>query len=436
MFTKIPRYPVQAFCICLFAYIFSQCDLALFSYALPEIRSEYNLDLKVMGWVISISYTIGAFTQVYMGTLVDSYGRKKMLSIMIFFSSLFITLHAFVPRANEYIIIGGYSFTLGILLMILLRGLAIGTGGSLYPITGAIVTEEAPAKFRGLFAGILQTGYPLGWFLAAIFAAPLLEKYGWRALFLVGLISIPYIFVVKFYLRETNRFIIQDDQKSSKILENNLSAFSKIKILLNTSMRKRSLTIFFAQYLFVIAYGSSAMFFPTYFSEHRGLQIGDSALLVGFGNAIGVLGYLLAAYVGEFLLTRRTTVVIWTILGSISFIYLIWFTENYFDTLLAFGIMSMFFYGTAAVKFAFIAEIFPTKIRATGLSVCSSLAVNLGIASGPLMLTYGINWLGWNIAFTYFVAIPLIIAGLMYLVLEPLPSGLELEEIQEKLNFQ
>ena len=115
--------------------------------------------------------------------------------------------------------------------------------------------------------------------------------------------------------------------------------------------------------------------------------------------------------------------------------YLIWFTEGYFDTLFAFGIMSMFFYGTAAVKFAFIAEIFPTRIRATGLSVCSSLAVNLGIASGPLMLTYGINWLGWNIAFSYFVAIPLIIAGLMYLVLEPLPSGLELEEIERKLNL-
>ena len=435
MFEKLPRYPTQAFFICLFAYVFSQSDLALFSYALPEIRSEYNLDLEAIGWVIAISYSLGAFTQVYIGTLVDRYGRKKMLSIMIFLSSLFITLHAFVPEGKEYIIIGGHSFTLGILLMIILRGLAIGTGGSLYPITGAIVTEEAPAKYRGLFAGMLQTGYPLGWFLAAIFAAPLLEEYGWRALFLVGLISIPYIFVVKLYLKETNRFIIQDSQKPSQFREADLSSYSKVKILFTSSLRKRAITIFLAQYLFVIAYGSSAMFFPTYFSEYRGLKIGDSALLVGFGNAIGVLGYILAAYVGEFLLTRRTTVVIWTILGSMCFIYLIWFTEGYFDTLFAFGIMSMFFYGTAAVKFAFIAEIFPTRIRATGLSVCSSLAVNLGIASGPLMLTYGINWLGWNIAFSYFVAIPLIIAGLMYLVLEPLPSGLELEEIERKLNL-
>ena len=434
MFSKVHTYPVRAFLICLFAYMFSQSDLALFSYAIPEIRSDYNLALEVMGWVIAVSYSIGAITQVYVGTLVDRYGRKNMLSIMILLSSLFIAAHALVPISKEHIIIGGYAFTLGIMVMIVLRGFAIGTGGALYPTTGAIVTEEAPARYRGLFAGILQIGYPLGWFMAAIFAAPLLEMYGWRALFLVGLISIPYIWVVRRYLRETKRFV---SQKNSNITQNNseLSAFTRISLLFKPSIRKVTLTIFFAQYLFVIAYGSSAMFFPTYFAEFRGLKIGDSALLVGFGNAIGVFGYILAAYVGEFVLTRRTTVVVWTILGSLSFMYLIWFTDGYFDALIAFGVMSMFFYGTAAVKFAFIAELFPTHIRATGLSVCSSLAVNLGIASGPLLLTYAVKLLGWNLAFTYFVGIPLVIAGLLYLFLEPLSSGLELEEIEKKFNL-
>ena len=134
------------------------------------------------------------------------------------------------------------------------------------------------------------------------------------------------------------------------------------------------------------------------------MQLTDSAILVGVGNGIAVFGYILAAYIGEFVLTRRTTVIIWTVLGALSFLYLIWFTSEYIETLIAFSVMSMFFYGTAAVKFAYIAETFPTVIRATGLSVCSSLAVNLGIAFGPLLISYSVAMWGWDMAFSTVVA--------------------------------
>lgn len=60
-------------------------------------------------------------------------------------------------------------------------------GGLLCPATGAIVTEESPARLRGLFAGMLQAGYPLGWFLGSVLAATLLPAFGWRALFVTGL---------------------------------------------------------------------------------------------------------------------------------------------------------------------------------------------------------------------------------------------------------
>ena len=91
--------------------------------------------------------------------------------------------------------------------------------------------------------------------------------------------------------------------------------------------------------------------------------------------------------------------------------------------------MCIFFYGASAVKFAYVAEVFPTKLRATGLAVCSSFAVNLGIAIGPLLITYGVEHLGWNIAFSTVVAIPMLCSGLFYLTLTPIPSGLEVEEV-------
>ena len=403
--TEARGYPSRAFLICLAAYAFSQMDLALFGYAVPSMRQEFGVDLKVMGWVISGSFVLGGVLLVWLALLTDRLGRKRMLGLSIVSSSVFIVLHALAPN---------------VLALALLRGLGIATGGLTYPVTGAIVVEEAPARLRGIFAGLLQTGYPLGWFLASLLAAPILAVYGWRPLFFVGLLSIPFIFVVQRYLRESTRFRPPAPSERASLGE-----------LFTPDMRRRTATLFCAQFMFVAAYGGTAILFPTYFVESRGFAIGSSAYLVGIGNLVGVLGYLLAAVVGEFVITRRTTVVLWTLLGALAFLWLVWGTEAYADSVLAFGVMAMFFYGTAAVKFAYVAEIFPTRLRATGLAFCGSLAVTLGTAVGPLTISYSVEHIGWDRAFSLFGALPLFVAGLLYLLLKPVPSGIDVDQASQ-----
>ena len=119
---------------------------------------------------------------------------------------------------------------------------------------------------------------------------------------------------------------------------------------------------------------------------------------------------------------------LWTLLGAAAFLVLIWGTKTYAETITAFAVMTMFFYGTAAVKFAYLAEVFPTHLRATGLAVCGSLAVNLGIALGPLAIATAVERYGWDLAFSVGVGVPLVAAGLLYLRLTPVPSGLDVDE--------
>jgi hypothetical protein len=45
------------------------------------------------------------------------------------------------------------------------------------------------------------------------------------------------------------------------------------------------------------------------------------------------------------------------------------------------------------------------------------------------VVSYAIGRLGWNLAFTTFVAIPLFLSGLVFLTLKPIASGVEVEEI-------
>jgi len=410
----VGRRTLTSFAVCFFAYAFSQLDLALFAYAVPVIRKDFDIGLQTIGLVVSIAYLLGGIGQVWMGHLTDRLGRKRILMLATVLSSIFVAAHAAAVNA------------LGLALA---RAGAIATGGAIYPATGAIVTEEAPARLRGIFAGLLQIAYPFGWFLASLVAAPILVTWGWRAMFLVALISIPYVFVIKRFMRETERFERADAARTAKP-----KLLDSLRIMLGPGFRRRTLTLFAAQFLFVIAYGGSTFLLPTYFVEHRGLPVDMSAYLVGVGNAVSILGYLLAAYVGEFVLTRRTTVVIFTLLGAIGFLAMLWLPEGFYPTMAVFAVMSIFFYGTAAVKFAYVAEMFPTEFRATGLAVCGSLAVNLGIAAGPLLVSTAVEAIGWQMALSLAVGIPLFAAGFLYLFLKPIPSGLEVEAVQDRLN--
>lgn len=433
LWSEIKGYPLRAFLICLVAYSFAQLDQALFGYAVPGIRQEFGVSLKAMGWVFSTSFVIGGVLIVWLGILTDRIGRQKMFQAAIIGSSLLIALHTVAPD---------------IVTLTMLRGLGVAACGLTYPVTGAIVVEESPARYRGLLAGFLQTGYPLGWFLASLLAAPLLVRYGWRPMFLIGLANIPYVFVIRRYLRESKRFEdvrgpwsvargkkqrtpgqrLTNGQRTTDNGQRTTGK-SRLRELFAPHLLRRTLTLFSGQFLFVIAYGGSAFFFPTYFVEARGFDVGTATLLVGAANGIGAVGYVISSLVGEFVLTRRDTIVLWSWLGTLAFLGLIWGTTSRLSIVLVFGLMTMFFYGTTAVKFTFIAEHFPTRLRATGISFCSTLAVTLGIALGPLLVATAVGAWGWNWAFTLGVAIPLLASGSVFLALKPIPSGVEVEEI-------
>ncbi len=406
---ELRGYPLAAFAVCLLAYATAQMDLALFAFASPAIRAEFGLTLSGTMAIYACAFVLGGILLVWFALMADRIGRRGMFLFSMIVSSFLVALH---------------SIVIGVVMLALLRGTSIASGGLTYPVTGAIISEEFPARYRGLFMGFLQIGYPLGWALAALFAAYLLEPFGWRALFLVGLVSLPLVLVVYRVIREPPRAIAARAASTTR---------PQIRELFAPGLKYRTVLLFCAQFLFICAYAGSIFNFPFYLTEARGYSSFNFSALIGAGNAIGILGYILAAVTGEFFLTRRNTVVIWTLLGAVMFQVLVWGTEEYIEVLIAYGVMSMFFYGSAAVKFAYLAEVFPTRLRATALSTSGSLAVTLGSASGPLLVSKAVERFGWDIGYATLVGVPLVMAGLLYLFLTPVPSGLEVEEVEAML---
>jgi SHS family lactate transporter-like MFS transporter len=71
-------------------------------------------------------------------------------------------------------------------VFIILRALfGIGMGGE-WGVGASLAMEAAPVRWRGVLSGILQSGYSIGFLLAAVAARFLLPHWGWRPMFWIG----------------------------------------------------------------------------------------------------------------------------------------------------------------------------------------------------------------------------------------------------------
>ena len=280
--------------------------------------------------------------------------------------------------------------------------------------------------------GVLQCGYPLGWFLAAMLAAPLLETSGWRSIFLIGFAVVPIAFFIGWRLPESRRF----EQKVSDRGQTKAAAldWGLLKELFTPLYRRRSIASIVLFLSFGCAYAGTAFFFPTYFIEVRGYSPAEATQLVGFSNGIAIVGYLAAAWVGEYRLPRRDTFALWTVLGTIALIALMWLPETRWQDLALFGLTGAFFYGSNAVVGALLTELYPTRMRTTAYALCGSAPLSTGFAIYPALVPLAVQGFGWQWSFTVMIAPLLLVSALAALVLPRVLSGSDVDAAAEAEN--
>jgi SHS family lactate transporter-like MFS transporter len=123
--------------------------------------------------VATLAYTLAMrpVGAVVFGLLADRYGRRKPLMANVIFFSIIELLCGFAPNYTVF--------------LILRTVYGIGMGGE-WGVGASLAMEAAPGKRRGIFSGILQSGYSIGYLLAALAARFVLPAWGWRAMFWVG----------------------------------------------------------------------------------------------------------------------------------------------------------------------------------------------------------------------------------------------------------
>ena len=412
---QVSGTPLLIFSICMVGQTLSNFDQSLFSYAIPGIMATFEVGLPAIGGILSVSFGFAAIAAVTIGVAADRFGRRRLFIFCLATSAFLVGVHALAPN---------------LVTLTMLRACAFGLSAGILPLINAYMAEAAPARVRGLMTSLLQTGYALGWFLAALIGGPILEAYGWRYIFLPALAIVPIAFIIARALPESARFVAQAkeytaDQKGVW----DLSAWTaKLQVLWEPALRGRTtwcLLLFFFQ---GGAYAGTAFYFPTFFSVVHGYSEREAAEIVGLSYGIGVIGYIAVAIIGEFFMTRRNTVLGCMIFGTAALAGLIWIPQTYGENILWFGAMTMTFYASAAAMWALAAELFPTRARATASAVMLAGGL-LSFATFPLGVSYLVEFISWREAFTWAAVPAAIVATLAAAMLPSLKSGLDIDEI-------
>ena len=406
------RASIGILLVMLLVWTVSNLDQSLFGYAVPGIVTDFHVGLDTVGAILSISFAAAALLVIAAGLAADRYGRRYTLAVLLAASAFFVGLHAFADTVTRLAIV---------------RTLAFAIGAGIAPITATYVAESAPARHRGMLMGILQCGYPLGWFLASLLAAPLLESRGWRSIFLVGFAMIPVALLIAWRLPESRRYAqvaATRDGVRAPALDSAL-----LKELFSSRFRRRTLASLVLFFTFGCAYAGTAFYFPTFFMSVRGYTQAQAATLVGLSNGIAVFGYLAAAAVGEYVWTRRNTYALWCALGAAALLGLVWIPDTHWQDLAFFALTAAFFYGSNAVVGTLLTDLYPTRIRATAYAVCGSAPLSVGFALYPTVVPLVVGAVGWRWTLSVAVVPLLFVSALAALWLPNLRSGSDVADI-------
>src|SRR5262249_1315002 len=157
-------------------------DFVLYLMALTTLKAEFDFGDETAGLLATVSLLTSSAGGMVFGVVADKIGRTRALMATVLLFS-FCSL--------------GTATAQSVMQLILWRALlGFGMGGE-WASGAVLVSESWPASQRGKAIGIMQSGWALGYLLAALLAAMVLPTLGWRWLFVVGVLPALLIFWIR-----------------------------------------------------------------------------------------------------------------------------------------------------------------------------------------------------------------------------------------------
>ena len=347
-------------------------DVMLFSLVVVYLMREFSMDTRTAGFLNSLTLVASAIGGFLFGFLADRIGRTRALMLSILVYSLCSAACAFTQTIAQLAV---FRFLLG-----------LGMGGE-WTTAAALIAETWRPEHRGKALGLMQSAYAIGEAFAALVVAIVLPRFGWRAVFLVGVLPALLLFWIWRRVPESavwRRQAAQPRRRLSSLLRGETLRNG----ILATAMNSFAMFGYWGLFIWIPGYLSLPVA-----EGGRGLSLAKSTtffLLLCGGKWLGyaMFGFFADVYGRKkpyfaYLLTAAMLVPIYGLVRTPFWLLVLGLLVGFF------GIG--FFSGFAAI----VSELFPGEIRASAMGLSYNVGRGLSAAAplavGTLALRYGIG---------------------------------------------
>jgi putative MFS transporter len=365
-------------------------DYYLIGFVLAFIIRPWHLTFGQSA-IILLSSGIGAILgSVIWGRLADVYGRRKVFIATIINFSIASGVLAFTPD-NGWVFLSIFRFFVG-----------FGVGG-LYCVDLPLVQEFVPARMRGFIGGLVTVFIPLGVMIASSFAAFTTDSIGWRGLFLVGVVPAGFTLLVRAWVPESPHWLIgqgraEDARKSlawalqvtpAELRLPDKSPKQEVAPWRDLLLYRKSLAVSFMASIGAqtASYGIG-LWAPTLFVLQLGVTPAYAAYLFLWVKLAGIIGRIAFAWLSD-VIGRRNGGMLAGFGGAVMVAAAGMLHDQFIGTVSLFWlciVIADFFYdGGFAIIGPYLAEVWPTRLRTTGMGASYGFG-GIGKIIGPLGL--------------------------------------------------
>src|SRR5215470_4475680 len=357
----------NTFWACIGGWILDAMDVQMFSFAIPAIIASFAVTNADVGLIGTATLLTSAFGGWFAGALSDRFGRVRTLQITIAWFAVFTFLCGFAQSYAE--------------LFIFRAAMGLGFGGE-WAAAAVLVGEVIRSEHRGKAVGAMQSGWAVGWGIAAVMATLLFsvfsQEVAWRALFWVGLTPAALVFFVRRFVDEPPVFAqtrqnLATAGKTADFLEIFSPVMLKTTILtclLSTGAQG--------------GYYAITTWLPRFLRDERNLTVLGSGGYLAVIIVGSFIGYLVSAWLND-RIGRRSNFILFAVCSIIIVIAYTQIPVNDAIMLVLGFPLGFFASGIFSGMGPFLTELFPTRMRGSG----QGFAYNFGrgiAAMNPLLV--------------------------------------------------
>jgi MFS family permease len=349
-------------------------DVTLFALVLPSIRADLGLSTAAGGALGSVALLAAAAGGVGFGWISDRFGRTRALMASIVLYSVFTAACGFATTFTQFVI---FRVCLG-----------VGMGGE-WASGATLVSETWSAEHRGKALALMQSGWAIGYALAAAVNYVVQPAFGWRAVFFVGIAPAFLTIWVRRNVREPEIWQRAARDRTSR---------PSLGLLFTRELAPLTIALTVMNACTLFGWWSFNLWLPSYLQEPperggMGLRMLSSSTMIVVMQAGMWLGYITFGFVSDRIGRKKTYIGYLLSAALLLFVYVS--VRAPLALLLLGPFVAFFATGYFSGFGAVTAEIFPTSIRGTAQGFTYNVGRVVSAAApftvGTLAQTHGFS---------------------------------------------